>query len=605
MKLIKKIISLLSAKEKKQGILVLLIAILMAIFEVLGVASVTPFLAVMSDPSIVESNSALSKIYKDLNFNSVNNFLIFLGIISFSIMLISAFVRTLGIYLITKFAQLRRHSISLVLLNSYLSKDYEFFLARDTAELSKTLLSEVDQVVNGVIQPFSSFVAYSSASIALLLFLILINPITTLAALGLIGLSFLLIFLLVRPKMAQLGSKQIEANKDRFKAASEALNGIKEIKLYRRESFYLNQFSKPTYLMARYISFNQLLSQIPRFLIEAFAFGGIILLAIMLLQNSGGIEANNLGNIIPLLGLYAFSGLKLLPAIQVVYQSSTQIQFWQSAINNLLKDFIKGLEAKATNEMTGDSINLGIFDALELKNLSFSYPKSNQQALEEISFSIQKNDSLAVIGRSGSGKSTLVDIILGLIKPTKGDILINNCNLRENIVRSWQSKIGYVPQEIYLLDSSIYENIAFGIPLEKIDRERVRSVSKIAQISSFIENELEFKYEHIIGERGIQLSGGQRQRIGIARALYNDPEIIIFDEATSSLDNKTEKDIIDSLGLVAKDKTLIVIAHRMSSISICNKVLILNNGSVSNFGNYNELKDSDMFMKELLKIESQ
>ena len=208
--------------------------------------------------------------------------------------------------------------------------------------------------------------------------------------------------------------------------------------------------------MARYISFNQILSQIPRFLIEAFAFGGIILLAIMLLQKSGGIEANNLGNIIPLLGLYAFSGLKLLPAIQVVYQSSTQIQFWQSAINNLLKDFIKGLEAKATNEMTGDSINLGMFNALELKNLSFSYPKSNQQALEEISFSIQKNDSLAVIGRSGSGKSTLVDIILGLIKPTKGDILINNCNLRENIVRSWQSKIGYVPQEIYLLDSSIY-----------------------------------------------------------------------------------------------------------------------------------------------------
>ena len=605
MKLIKKIISLLSAKEKKQGILVLLIAILMAIFEVLGVASVTPFLAVMSDPSIVESNSTLSKIYKDLNFKSINNFLIFLGIISFSIMLISAFVRTLGIYLLTNFAQLRRHSISLVLLNSYLSKDYEFFLARDTAELSKTLLSEVDQVVNGVIQPFSSLVAYSSASIALLLFLILINPITTLAALGLIGLSFLLIFLLVRPKMAQLGSKQIEANKGRFKAASEALNGIKEIKLYRRESFYLNQFSKPTYLMARYISFNQILSQIPRFLIEAFAFGGIILLAIMLLQNSGGIEANNLGNIIPLLGLYAFSGLKLLPAIQVVYQSSTQIQFWQSAINNLLKDFIKGLEAKATNEMTGDSINLGMFDALELKNLSFSYPKSNQQALEEISFSIQKNDSLAVIGRSGSGKSTLVDIILGLIKPTKGDILINNCNLRENIVRSWQGKIGYVPQEIYLLDSSIYENIAFGIPLEKIDRERVRSVSKIAQISSFIENELEFKYEHIIGERGIQLSGGQRQRIGIARALYNDPEIIVFDEATSSLDNKTEKDIIDSLGLVAKDKTLIVIAHRMSSISICNKVLILNNGSVSNFGNYNELKDSDVFMKELLKIESQ
>ena len=197
MKLIKKIISLLSAKEKKQGILVLLIAIFMAIFEVLGVASVTPFLAVMSDPSIVESNSTLSKIYKDLNFKSINNFLIFLGIISFSIMLISAFVRTLGIYLITKFAQLRRHSISLVLLNSYLSKDYEFFLARDTAELSKTLLSEVDQVVNGVIQPFSSLVAYSSASIALLLFLILINPITTLAALGLIGLSFLFKLLLI------------------------------------------------------------------------------------------------------------------------------------------------------------------------------------------------------------------------------------------------------------------------------------------------------------------------------------------------------------------------------------------------------------------------
>ena len=222
--------------------------------------------------------------------------------------------------------------------------------------------------------------------------------------------------------------------------------------------------------MARYISFNQILSQIPRFLIEAFAFGGIILLAIMLLQKSGGIEANNLGNImLPLLGLYAFSGLKLLPAIQVVYQSSTQIQFWQSAINNLLKDFIKGLEAKATNEMTGNSINLGIFNALELKNLSFSYPKSNQQ-LEEISFSIQKNDSLAVIGRSGSGKSTLVDIILGLIKPTKGDILINNCNLRK-YCRSWQSKIGYVPQEIYLLDS-LYENIAFGIPLERLIEKR-------------------------------------------------------------------------------------------------------------------------------------
>lgn len=594
-----KSISLLSAKEKARGVIVLILAIIMALFEVAGVASVLPFLSVLANPSLIESNDFLVFIYEASGINSIDSFLYFLGFGAVGVIITAAIVRTLGQYALTRFAQMRRHSLASKLLTHYLSQPYSFFLNRHSSDLSKIILSEVDQVINGVFQPSAIMVGQIFTLIALMTFIFLVDPVVAVIASLVLASVYGLIFYSIQAFLKGIGENQIIANKERFEAAGEALGGIKDIKLLGREKYYIEKFNDPSIRMAKTISMSQVAGQIPKFTIEAIAFGGILLLSLVLLSRYGGHEQNALGQVLPLLGLYAFAGYRLIPSVQLVYFAMTQVQFLSSAIDNIYND-LKSFNSEEISK-NKDQISIIEFNSsIEFRTIFYTYPKSENISINNISFKIEHGSSIGVIGSTGAGKSTLADLALGLLQPDQGQILVDGITLNSENISEWQKNVGYVPQDIFLVDSSIKENIALGYSDQEIDDRKILKCAELAQLSSFIENELPNKYLTMVGERGVRLSGGQKQRIGIARALYHDPKFILFDEATSALDNITEDHVMQSLESLSSIKTLLIIAHRITTLKFCKKIILLEHGKINAIGSFDELSVSNPLFKQMV-----
>jgi len=594
-----KAITLLTKPEKLRGLVVLLLAIFMGLFEVIGVASVVPFLTILANPEIINQNSILNFIYKYIGFNNANDFLIFLGFAAFLLIIVASIIRTVGQYALTRFAQMRRHSLASRLLKIYIFKPFVFFLNRNTSDLSKIILSEVDQVINGVFQPGAIMVGQVFTVLAIVIFLFVVDPIVCLIAASLLGSIYLLIYLLIQSYLKKIGKNQIEFNKMRFEATQEAFGAIKEIKLYAKERAYLSRFDYPSIRMASTISTGTVMGQIPKFTIEAFAFGGILALSMFLMNKYGGYSSNALGSVLPLLGLYAFAGYRLIPAMQIIYFSLTQVKFFSPAIDNIYKDLFQ--DEKEISHFKNNDEEITFNSTLELKKMSYCYLGSERQALTDISLKLESGESLGIVGSTGSGKSTLVNIMLGLLNPSSGSILIDGNELTDTKIRSWQKNIAYVPQDIFLLDTSIKFNIALGQDEEEIDYERLLQSIRISQLEELINNELPNGIDTIVGERGIRLSGGQKQRIGIARALYQKPKIVFFDEATSSLDSVTEKKIINDIENLQGAYTLVMIAHRVTTLKSCNQILVLNNGSIVDQGKYKDLLRRNILFQDILK----
>ena len=594
-----KSISLLSAREKARGVIVLILAVIMALFEVAGVASVLPFLSVLANPSLIESNDFLVFIYEASGINSIDSFLYFLGFGAVGVIITAAIVRTLGQYALTRFAQMRRHSLASKLLTHYLSQPYSFFLNRHSSDLSKIILSEVDQVINGVFQPSAIMVGQIFTLIALMTFIFLVDPVVAVIASLVLASVYGLIFYSIQAFLKGIGENQIIANKERFEAAGEALGGIKDIKLLGREKYYIEKFNDPSIRMAKTISMSQVAGQIPKFTIEAIAFGGILLLSLVLLSRYGGHEQNALGQVLPLLGLYAFAGYRLIPSVQLVYFAMTQVQFLSSAIDNIYND-LKSFNSEEISKNTDQIPTIEFDSSIEFRSIFYTYPKSENISINNMSFKIEHGSSVGVIGSTGAGKSTLADLALGLLQPDQGQILVDEITLNSENISEWQKNVGYVPQDIFLVDSSIKENIALGYSDEEIDDRKILKCAELAQLSSFIENELPNQYLTMVGERGVRLSGGQKQRIGIARALYHDPKFILFDEATSALDNITEDHVMQSLESLSSIKTLLIIAHRITTLKFCKKIILLENGKINAIGSFDELSVSNPLFKQMV-----
>jgi len=571
----------------------------MALFEVVGVASVLPFLSVLANPSLIESNEFLNFLYKVSGISTVENFLFFLGSGAVVIIITAAVVRTIGQYALTRFAQMRRHSLASKLLTHYLSQPYSYFLNRHSSDLSKIILSEVDQVINGVFQPSAIMVGQIFTLIALMSLIFLVDPIVAMIASLVLVSVYGLIFLNIQSFLKRIGQNQIIANKERFEAIAEALGGIKDIKLLGREMHYIEKFNDPSLRMAKTISVSQVAGQIPKFTIEAIAFGGILLLSLVLLYRYGGHEQNALGQVLPLLGLYAFAGYRLIPSVQLVYFAMTQVKFFSSAIDNIYND-LKNYDSKSIAKDNNSLSKIAFNSSIEFKSIFYSYPNADNNSIDNISFKIEYGSSIGVVGSTGAGKSTLADLLLGLLQPDQGEVLIDGFSLNSSNISEWQKNVGYVPQDIFLIDSSIRENIALGYSNHEIDDERVLKCVKLARLDSFIENELPEKYSTIVGERGVRLSGGQKQRIGIARALYNDPKFILFDEATSALDNITEEHVMKSLESLSSIKTLLIIAHRITTLRFCKKIIFLEHGKINAIGTFDELLNSNLLFQKMV-----
>ncbi|WP_026182233.1 MULTISPECIES: ABC transporter ATP-binding protein [unclassified Thioalkalivibrio] len=574
----RKTLALLTPKEKRRGGLVLGMVIVMAVLETVGVASVMPFLSVLGNPDVVQTNPVLNTAYEGLGFTSVDAFILTLGAVAFGLILFSAFFRSLTHYAMNRFIEMRRHSIGKRLLETYLRQPYAFFLDRHSGDMAKNILSEVDQLVQNVFRPGMQMVAYGVVVIALVILLIVVDPWLALGVAVVIGGMYALIFGTVRGVLGRVGRDRARANQERFTAASEALGGIKDIKLLGREHAYLSRFDGPSARQARHQATNQTLGEIPKFIIEAIGFGGVIALTLVLLATQGGTGSNALGDILPILGLYAFAGYRLLPAAQRIYAGMAKLRFGGAAVDNAYYDLhqraaLAELYKRAPQPLVPRR-------NITLQKVHYTYPNAERAALHGINLEIPVGSSVGIVGASGAGKTTLVDVLLGLLRPTEGAIVVDGKPITDDNLRAWQQALGYVPQDIFLTDSTVAENIALGVPPEQIDHEQVERCARMAQVHDFIVQDMPQGYETLVGERGVRLSGGQRQRIGIARALYHDPPVLVFDEATSALDHETETAVMEAVAVLSSTKTIIMIAHRLGTVSRCDSIVKLQQGAV-------------------------
>ena len=390
---------------------------------------------------------------------------------------------------------------------------------------------------------------------------------------------------LFQHRLSILGRMRWDANERRYRLVSEALGGLKEVRLFGRERWYAGEFARESNTVARTSGRTFLYGISPRYLLESIAFTLLVGVVLVVLT-----QGRPLAAILPLLGLYAVAGVRLMPALQIVYQYLTAIRTNTVAVHGLAQLFAETGANSGSNSLPEEGWQaLRLFSALEVRDVSFTYPGADRKVLESASLRIPARSCVGITGPSGSGKTTLMDILLGLIEPDEGTLSVDGKTLDAESRRAWQRNVGFVPQQIYLVDGSIAGNIAFGIPRDRVDAAAIERAARMASLHDFITG-LPRGYATGVGERGIRLSGGQRQRLAIARALYHDPDVLFFDEATSALDVETENTIVESIRSLAHRKTIVIIAHRLSTLRYCDTIFTLESGSVSRACAFHELE---------------
>ena len=587
-----KVRTILTPAEQKRGLVVLLFMLVLALLETGGVASVMPFLAVLGNPALVETNPFLASVYRRGGFVSTDRFLFTLGVGSFLLVVVTSVFRVAATYVSNRYVQMRRYSISYRLLRVYLRQPYEFFLDRNSADLSKSVLSEADAVANQVVKPLMDILSAALVILVIVSLLVVVDPRMAAGIATVVGGLYAAVYLGVRGLLHNMGSERVAANRARFQAAGEAFGGIKDLKILGRERGYLRRFKTEARRLARFWYVHATVSAVPRYLIEAVGFGGILALALMLMATR-----QDLGEVLPLLGLYAFGAYRMLPAAQQFYASLGTLRFGGPALDVVYDDLVQEEKLDWTTPPAGGGVELA--EGICFEALSFRYPNAEGDALHGIDLSIPAGSTVGFVGATGAGKTTAVDLLLGLLLPSGGRILIDGRPMEELGVKRWQRSLGYVPQSIYLADVSVAQNIAFGVDPGDIDQEAVRRAARIAKIDQFIVEQLPKGYETEVGDRGIRLSGGQRQRIGIARALYHDPSVLVFDEATSALDTATERAVMEAVEELSGEKTIVMIAHRLSTVERCDRVFVLDAGRLGGVGTFEELKRSNPAFQRL------
>jgi ABC-type multidrug transport system fused ATPase/permease subunit len=383
----------------------------------------------------------------------------------------------------------------------------------------------------------------------------------------------------------------------RVTQAWEALRGVKQLQLLGRERSYLEQFSKPSLEYARATTGTATLRLLPRFALEALAFSGIVLLTLVLVARSGGASAASFGEVLPVLGLFAIAGYRLMPAFQNIYSAVAGLRIGAPAVD-VVREGLQ-LAESAPKLPARQPTPLGLREEIEVRGVTFTYPGIDAPNLVNASFTVRRGTRLGIVGPTGSGKSTLTDLLLGMLEPDAGQILVDGVPLTRDNVRAWRATVGYVPQQVFITAGDITANIAMGVPAEEVSQERLLAAARLAQIQSFILDELPKGFQTYVGEGGVKLSGGQRQRLGIARALYTEPDVIVFDEATSALDNLTERQLMAEIDALSGAKTIIMVAHRLSTVRDCDTIVVLDKGRIVGVGTYDELDTHNMQFRRI------
>jgi len=596
---IRKIKQILTRGEMLQ-VGVLLVAILVnAVLQAAGTFSVLPFIRLVMDSSIAFQNRWLFLVYDTLNFTEVNSFIIFVGMLMFVIIVASNGVSAFTTWLKIRFVWMNNHRLSRRLLEKYLSMPYAYFLNQNSADLSKNVLSEVRHLTNSYLLKILTIIKDGLTALFVLIILFWVDVVVSMVAFFVIGGAYAVIYWRINKKLESYGAKRLEANKMRYKTVKEAFGGIKEIKVLNREPYFLKGYSKSSLKTARFESWNAVVGSMPHYALEAMAYGGIIIFVLILLLTRGDAY-----QVVPLAGLFVVAGSRLMPSLKSIFTSYTKMQFNQAVLDRVHRD-IMGDEKEAAEPVVSKKElpePLPFLQDIKLKNITYSYPETAYPVIRNINLTIKRNTMVAFVGPTGAGKTTLVDIILGLLTPQQGAMTVDGVIIDRKNLANWQRNIGYVPQHIYLSDNSLARNIAYGVPDSEIDMSAVERAARVANIHDFIAKDLPKGYHTTVGECGIRFSGGERQRIGIARALYHDPEVLVFDEATSALDGVTEDAVLGALENASRLKTLLIIAHRLTTIKNCDVVYMMAEGKIVASGTYDELIGRNEQFKKMAKV---
>jgi ATP-binding cassette subfamily B protein len=555
---IKKLLTYVSIRRKIQFIYLIILTIITSLAEMMSIGAAFPFIKIITEPDKIFSDNFYLNILEFLNITTEKELIIFSSCAFAGLAFIAGFIRVLLTYINLRLATAVSSDIYLIVYSKILYQPYTYHISKNSNEILSVITNKV-QNVTGVftncISIFTSLIIFFS----IIFILFIINWLSTTYAIIFFFLSYFLIFRFSKAKLSK-NSRLITKQQDLVvKATNEGLGGIRDIIIDKTQKHFIDIYSSAVFKVQKAFAQNNFISQSPRFILEAVALVFVSIIIILLTRH----KINGVYDILPVLGSLAFGAQRILPLTNQIYQAHTA----NRGIVYSLLDVIEILEKKNELCLVYENKILSFNKSISAKNIKFSYKKKNIHVFKNLSFEISKGAKVAITGPSGCGKSTLLDLIMGLLDPTEGEILVDNISIKD-CKNQWQQKIAHVPQFIYLADTTIAENIAFGISKAQIDLKKVKSAAKMAQINDFIESK-ELGYEEIVGERGIKLSGGQRQRLGIARALYKEAELLILDEATSALDYATEDSLMKVIDSLDKKITVIIISHRISFLKNC------------------------------------
>lgn len=560
-------------RKVKIGMLGMLIVIIIgSILELLGVAAIVPLVNLVVDPNY-EQNALCRVVIYITGFETRGQVMLVLIAATILIYVIKSIYLSWMNSRMYKFSSSIRRQTAVKLMKAYLKQPYSYFLKKNTSELIRSVNTDTGQLYEIVSNCFL-IISNGLTAITLMAALIVMNPIMALTVAGLLLLCAGVILLVVQKKTRFYGKTNQKLSGYLIKYLQQTFEGIKEIKILNNEDFFIKQYSDTYYQQTEILRKFSLVNVIPKYLIETVCITGILLyLGLNVVFNADYMD------VVPQLAMFVTAAYKLLPSVNALYAYMNTIVYHKAAIDLVYHDIKEANDLKECTEIANDPIKeFGFNDKIELEHVDYKYDDSGKKVLTDVAIVIPKGKSVALVGPSGGGKTTTADIILGLLTPTGGKVLVDGIDISCNM-QGWRRKIGYIPQSIYLIDDTIKNNIALGIPENEIDEDRVWKVLQEAQLLEFVKG-LENGINTQVGERGTRISGGQRQRIGIARALYHDPEVLMFDEATSALDNETEKEVMKAIDSLHGNKTMIMIAHRLSTIENCDIVYRVENSRI-------------------------
>lgn len=561
--------------------------------ETVGVLSVLPFVAAAADPNILSNAGWITDVSERLGLATHREVLLALGTVSFFALCGAIAFRALALVVQTRFERGILADFSTLLMGRYLNQDYAWFLGRHSADLNKSVLSEVEQVVENAVMTGIRLLSLAAVSGCLILVLFFANPGVTLTLAGMIGGSYGLVFYVMRRKLTRLGAERVTANKERFKVVQEAMGGIKAVKLHHLEDWFLDRYSQKAGRMSDIRARIKLMTDLPSYGLEAVIFGGMILFVLWILVSSDA----TLLDALPMMSLFAVAGVRLFPVLQQLFVAFATLRAHAPALEAMHADItrLRGQGGEV------DWAPLRLRHGLELRGLSYTHSGAPAPALSDVSLSVRAGEIVGLAGHTGAGKSTLVDVVLGLLPLQAGIISVDGQQVPPENLRAWQQVVGYVPQTIHLADDTLAANIAFGVAPRDRDPARLKSALQAASLAGFVAT-LPEGLETYVGEMGLRLSGGQRQRVGIARALYRQPDFLVMDEATSALDTATETDVLDQLKVYAGKMSVLMVAHRLTSLQRCDRIYVLEDGCKVAEGTFAELSANDAAFRTLHKL---